>query len=175
MSWLLLIKDTKMVRLLTTFILTSCVLFSFGQNAIKKNNLAYFELGGNGLFLSLNYERQVIKNTNLNFHIGSGIYGIKPTYLTIPFGLNYLLHLKDNRSFIDFGFGLTYTKANVKLYAIVDNKFNEPIDQTDFNVIPSISYRHYSSKDWMFKVSLTPVFNQYDGLPFVGVSVGKLF
>ena len=70
----------------------------------NKLNTVYFELGGNALFASINYEKQLFKSTRLNFHIGTGIYGLKPTYLTIPFGINYLFRLNKSNSYIDLGF-----------------------------------------------------------------------
>ena len=67
---------------------------SFAQAGSNKMNTVYVELGGNGLFLSANYERQIFKITPLNIHVGVGIYGITPSYVTLPFGINYLLKLR---------------------------------------------------------------------------------
>jgi hypothetical protein len=147
------------------------ILFSFAS--IGQKNLAYLELGGNGLFISLNYERKILPGTNIYSHAGLGIYGINKTHITVPFGLNYLFGLQPDH-FIDFGVGLTYTTADVKLYAIVDKK--DPSSETHaFNFVPSLGYRWHDKKKWMYRFSFTPVFNQYDGLPFAGFSLGKLF
>ena len=162
-----------MIRLKFFIALLFFSTIAFGQKA-KSNNI-YFELGGNGLFLSLNFEKELIKKTNLYGHLGFGIYGIQPTYLTLPFGINYLLKSKNKYNSIEFGLGATYTKADVKLYSIVDNKSNIPVKIQYFNIIPSISYRHNTDKNFMYKLSLTPVFNQYDGLPFLGFSIVKIF
>lgn len=146
---------------------------AFGQN--QNRNLVYFELGGNGLFLSLNAEKELLKNSNVYGHLGLGIYGIKPTYLTIPFGASYLLKLKNKNNAFEFGLGATYTKANVKLYTTVDHRPGVPQKVQYFNFIPGVSYRHHTQKNLMYKFSFTPVFNQYGGLPFLGFSIGKLF
>ena len=160
--------------LIFVFLTLTITSYLFGQNNTNKFNTVYFELGGNGLFLSANYERQILKKTRLHMHFGTGIYGVDPSVLTIPFGVNYLLKLKKINSYIDFGFGVTYTKEDVKLYTIVDRPNN--IVNSDFiNIIPSIGIRHRTDKNFMYRFSLTPVFNQYSGLPFFGFSIGKSF
>jgi hypothetical protein len=166
-----------MVRqiLILIFLTLTISSYSFGQTNTNKFNTLYVELGGNGLFLSANYERQILKNTRLNLHFGTGIYGVKPSILTIPFGVNYLLKLKKVNSYIDFGFGVTYTKADVKLYTIVHRSLNSNVNSDFINIIPSIGIRHQTRKNFMYRFSLTPVFNQYEGLPFFGCSIGKSF
>ena len=161
---------TKLNFLLYFIFLTS---FAIGQNQTQNN--IYFQLGGNGLFLSMNYERPIIEKANIYGHVGVGMYGIQPTYLTIPFGFNYLLKLKRANNFIEFGIGATYTKAIVKLFAIVETEENTPTKVHYFNFIPSISYRWHTKGDFMYKIGATPIFNQYDAFPFFGFSIGKLF
>ncbi len=148
---------------------------SFAQAGSNKMNTVYVELGGNGLFLSANYERQIFKITPLNIHVGVGIYGITPSYVTLPFGINYLLKLRKTNSFIDIGFGATYTKADVQLYSMVEHRDNNYINSNFIIIIPSIGIRHQTNKNYMYRFSFTPVFNQYDGLPYVGFSIGKSF
>jgi hypothetical protein len=145
-----------------------------GQRSLKANTV-YVELGGNALFTSINYERQILKQRHLNFHVGTGMYGIQPAYWTIPFGVNYLFKLGNPTSFIDLGFGATYTKADVKLYAIVDRKDPAYINTNYWNYIPCIGYRKQAKSNLMYRFSLTPVINHNDLLPFVGFAIGKSF
>lgn len=147
---------------------------SYGQNLFKQNTI-YLELGGNGLFSSVNYERQVFKNPGLGFHIGAGIYGVKPSDLTVPFGASYLLKLKKLNSFIDFGFGATYSKADVKLYFNVHYINPNRVNTNYWNYVPSVGYRRLTKKNLMYRFSLSPVINQHDLIPFVGFSIGKSF
>jgi hypothetical protein len=160
----------------TLFILCFFILVSKvnGQKQTKLNTV-YFELGGNGLFSSINYERQLFKTVRLNFHVGTGIYGVKQRHLTVPFGLNYLIKLNKSNSFIDLGFGATYIKADVKLYLIVDNKNSNQKGTNYWNYIPSVAYRKLTKRNLMYRFSLTPVINQYGLLPFLGFSIGKSF
>jgi len=85
------------------------VTLSFGQNNFKKNDI-YLEAGGNGLFGSVNYERQLTKTPGLGARIGVGFYTENAFYLTIPVGINYLFKLKNDKSFIDAGLGATWTR-----------------------------------------------------------------
>ena len=73
-------KNKVFCMTLFTFCLLNLINKANGQTKTKLNTV-YFELGGNGLFTSINYERQLLKSTSLDFHIGTGIYGVTPTYL----------------------------------------------------------------------------------------------
>jgi len=157
-----------------TLYAAACILFVNGQT-IPKSNTVYFELGGNALFTSLNYERQLLKNTRLNFHIGTGIYGMNPAYLTIPFGVNYLFKSNYPTSYIDLGVGATYSKADVKLYEIVDNKNPNYKNTNYWNGVLSIGYRKLTKRNLMYRISFTPVINHNDFFPFFGFSIGKSF
>lgn len=150
---------------------------SWGNNKDEtpfKKNTGYLELGGNGLLTSINYERQLFNKPGLGFHVGMGIYGFKEPHLTIPFGFNYLINLKNNQSFLDFGLGMVYTKAEVLLYVTV--KRPQGYVHTDFwSYIPSIGYRRHTKSNYMIRVAVTPVINNIGLLPFFGFSIGKGF
>lgn len=49
-----------MRKFILTILTLSSMTVSFGQSSFKKNDL-YLEAGGNGLFGSVNYERQLTK------------------------------------------------------------------------------------------------------------------
>ncbi|MDB5232777.1 MAG: hypothetical protein JWN76_3582 [Chitinophagaceae bacterium] len=155
-------------------ILTACALcsitFSFGQSTFKKNDI-YLEAGGNGLFGSVNYERQITNKSGLGLRVGVGFYSEKAFYLTIPAGINYLFKLKNNKSFIDAGLGVTWTRIDGKLF--VGSK-NQNADNF-VNFIPSIGYRRHTVKDVMWRISLTPIANKYSFVPWLGASIGKRF
>lgn len=150
-------------------------LSKINAQSITKLNTAYFELGGNGLFISINYERQLLEKTPITLHVGAGIYGLANPHLTIPFGVKYLYGFKNNKSFLDLGFAATYSKADVALYAIIEHRDPNYNNTNYWNYIPSVGYRQITKKNLMLRISFAPVLNHNDFLPFLGFSIGKNF
>lgn len=148
-------------------------ILSFAQGGFKRNSV-YFELGGAGLFTSMNYERQVTAKPGLGFRTGIGFYSFRTPEVTIPVGVNYLLPISKNR-YGDIGFSTTWSSADVKLYAIVDRKFPTQGGYQHFNYIPSVGYRWQTERNWLFRLNLLLVVNDYGPLPFLGFAVGKCF
>src|SRR4051794_1654862 len=83
-----------------------------GQKSFNRNTV-YAELFGNAItLLSLNYERQLVDKPGFGYRIGLGYYeGTYKWSLTLPAGINYLVTLSKNRSFIDIGAGATLSTA----------------------------------------------------------------
>ena len=156
----------------------ACILFSFllfsklllAQDAFKRNDF-YLEAGGNGLFASVNYERQLTKEPGVGVRVGVGFYTENAFYLTIPVGINYLFPVKNHRSFIDAGLGLTWARIDGKLFG--SDKYSN--GEHFVNFIPSIGYRKHTTKDVMWRFSITPVINNDAFTPWLGISIGKRF
>lgn len=142
----------------------------FAQTSFKKNDI-YIEAGGNGLFISANYERQLSKKPGLGVRLGVGMYSENTFYLTLPIGINYLFPTKNPKGFIDVGLGSTFARKNAKLFwekkTIEDDHF--------VNFIPSIGYRRHTTQNMMWRISCTPVINKFGFVPWIGFSVGKRF
>ena len=140
------------------------------QTMFKKNTV-YLEAGGNALFGSINYERQLTNEPGLGARIGVGFYTENAFYITIPVGLNYIFQLKNRKSFIDAGLGVTWAKSDLHLigsaYPYTGDYF--------INFIPSFGYRRHTAKNMMWRVSITPVANKYSFTPWLGASIGKRF
>lgn len=141
---------------------------SFGQNTFKKNDI-YIEAGGNGLFGSLNYERQLTGKPGLGARIGVGFYSEKAFYLTVPVGINYLVKLKGGRSFIDAGLGVTWALRNGDLLGESTTYKDDHFE----SLVPSVGYRLHTLNNLMWRISVTPVANEFGFVPWLGVSVGK--
>lgn len=142
----------------------------FGQPNFKRNSI-YLEGGGNGLFASVNYERQLTKEPGIGVRLGVGMYSEKAFFLTIPVGINYLFPLKRTGSFIDAGLGATWSKVDAKI-------FDHSLRTEEYNFvsfIPGIGYRHHLKQDVMWRISLTPIANKYGLWPWIGFSIGKRF
>lgn len=142
----------------------------FAQTTFKRNNL-YLEAGGNGLFGSVNYERQLTKQPGIGARIGIGFYTDYAFYLTVPVGINYLFPLKNNSSFIDAGLGFTWARIDGKLFASDKNSNGDHF----VSFIPSIGYRKHATKDVMWRISITPVADKYSFTPWLGLTLGKRF
>jgi len=146
------------------------VTFLFGQTGFKQNTI-YLEGGGNGLFASGNYERQLTKLPGLGVRVGVGFYSENAFYLTVPVGVDYLFKLNGDRSFIDAGLGATWTRIDGNLFGDSKN-FNGD----DFvNFVPSIGYRRQSNQNLMWRISFTPIVNKFGLVPWIGFSIGRRF
>ncbi|MGE5107618.1 MAG: hypothetical protein ACM3H8_08740 [Sphingobacteriales bacterium] len=159
-----------MKQFILLIITTTFAALSFGQTAFKKNDI-YLEAGGNGLFASVNYERQLTKQPGLGVRFGVGFYSENAFYLTIPVGIDYLFKLKGDKSFIDAGLGATWTRIDGNLFG--DSK--NPNGDHFVNFIPSIGYRRHTIQNIMWRISVTPVVNKYGFVPWLGLSIGKRF
>lgn len=134
-----------------------------------KKNTAYAEILGNGLVLSVNYERQLGDKPGFGIHAGIGL-GVD--FPAIPLGVNYLWNLKNQRSFLEAGFGITLAKAG-----IYTNKLDAAVrDNLTPGYIPSIGYRHHTRYGLLWKLIFSPAFSKYRNLiPYGGFSLGWRF
>ena len=161
--------------------LTVCFFVSFMSfaqesqepNGKKLKNTVFVEALGNGLFGSINYERQLTKEPGLSLRAGIGFYTENEFYLTIPTSIQYLISL-NNSNFIETGVGYTWADAGT------DDIFNnENVTNSDNlnNLFLSVGYRKHFGKDWMWKANFTPLItnNKDVTLPWIGVSIGKRF
>ncbi|HTH31749.1 MAG TPA: hypothetical protein VL946_10425 [Lacibacter sp.] len=139
---------------------------SFAQRTFQRNSF-YIEAFGSGLFGSLNYERQLTKQPGIGVRVGVGFYAEKATSLTIPVGINYLFPLKRENRFVDAGFTVSPTFRDANFNAKGNDKWT--------NFVPSVGYRVHTEKDWMWRISITPVINRFAFTPSAGFSIGKVF
>jgi hypothetical protein len=145
----------------------------FAQAGLKKNTI-YLELAGNGIWASVNYERQLAEKPGLGFRLGLGYYsGDSKFRLSIPVGVNYLFPILDDKSFIDAGIGATWSGAvglkTPEQEAVSGRNFSEHI----WSFIPSLGFRRHTKGNYMWRVSFTPIINKYRVITFPGVSFGK--
>lgn len=142
---------------------------ALAQKPFKKNTL-YAEIGGNGIVLTANFERQLGNKPGLAYHIGIGVGNNKPN---VPMGMKYLLELgKAQRSFIETGLGVTMgSRYFWKAYRRVNDK--NPYEP---GFIASIGYRHHTRYGLLWRVCYTPIFTSYRNTFYLGgISVGWRF
>lgn len=161
---------------------------SVSQYLIAQKNTVYFELGGNGLIGSFNYEIQISREPGLSGHVGVGYLPEmwNDPALVLPIGFFYLEPLKKS-NYLEFGLGgtvitsFTSSPCGFSFFGQCD----EP-SETGANtlLIPSFGYRKYFGKDtsWMWKITFTPVVGEFFKdesnllfAPWAGFSFGKRF
>lgn len=143
----------------------------FTQSNFRKNTL-FGEFGGNGVFLSLNYERQLGIKPGLGVHVGLGNADVDENFaFTIPVGMDYLFNIRNQKSFIEAGAGVTWALQN-----IWDGyNYTEPHKYKP-RFIPSIGYRHHTPYGLMWKITASPAFAKNNIIPFYpGISLGWRF
>jgi hypothetical protein len=133
------------------------------------------ELGGNGVFLSLNYDTRFSKKDNgLGGRAGIGFipgfsfgFGAVSTIITFPFGLNYLVGRGPN--YLEVGAGATISTGAVSLLGI-----GAKANGVDF--VPSIGYRYQPrKKGFTGRVVISPFIGNEDAQFWAGVSGGIRF
>ena len=150
-----------------------CTVSAIGQNAFKKNSL-YAELLGNGIYTSLNYERQLMNKPGIGFRLGVGYFsGDQKFRISLPVAINYLFILNNNTSFIDASIGTTWSGA-------AGLKKDAPDGVRDYSehilsFVPGIGYRQHTNNSFMWRISFAPIINKYRFLPWGGLSIGKIF
>jgi hypothetical protein len=108
---------TKKFSILFTFSFIIGSLTNIYSQAIDAKNSAYFELGGKGLYYSINYERNIVEfndQLSLQSSVGFGLFpGMtdikKSTDFTMPLELNLRYSLENNHNIV-FGYGTTLYK-----------------------------------------------------------------
>lgn len=143
----------------------------FTQSNFRKNTI-YGEFGGNGIFLSLHYERQLGTKPGLGVHVGLGNADVDENFaFTIPIGVNYLFNIGKQKSFIEAGAGVTWALQNIwDGYG-----HTEPHKHTP-GFIPSIGYRHHTPYGLMWKISVVAAFSKNNIIPYYpGISIGWRF
>lgn len=145
------------------------------QIPTEYRNAAFLEFAGNGLLLSANYERILTTRPYFVLRAGFGIYPSNPVKMTLPISYGYMLPLnREKNQFIEAGLGLTYVQADVKLYQVIDYAGKAPkVSHVQF--IPSLNYRVHALNGSIFKIGITPVYNQHGWIPYFGVCYGKMF
>ena len=143
----------------------------FTQSSFRKNTI-YGEVGGNGVFLSVNYEKQLGTKPGLGVHLGLGNANADENFaFTFPVGVNYLFNISRQKSFIEAGAGVTWALQNIwDGYNHTEPKKYKP------RFIPSIGYRHQTPYGLMWKFTASPNFIKNNSVRFYpGISLGWSF
>lgn len=126
------------------------------QDSSYCKNAAVFEIGGNGLTYSFNYERFVSKK--FNARAGFSIFKIienqtdkSMIVMSYPISFNYLINLSKQKHFIETGLGVMnlITSGDLVEYKGVTNYYLNPF--------LNFSYRFEPTKNrFLYRIGLSP-------------------
>lgn len=134
-------------------------------------NVAYFELGGNAIVPSVNYERQLSERLfgRIGLTLVSGTHSDGDTELTFgfPVMLNYVSHPAGRHHF-EAGAGFTYITGDAQ------DLFGEDDESiSNFVGTATIGYRYQKpGRGLVFRAGFTPVFDESEAFPWGGLSLG---
>lgn len=123
----------------------------------------FVEAAGNGILISINYERIIFNKIGLRTGVGTiGIYG-----LTIPAMINY--YFGSNRQ-LELGFGIVYTDYFPKEGGFIHNG--------EFLIGTTVGYKFQKeNSNIILRFSFTPFYSTSEDkvLLFGGISLGCAF
>lgn len=166
----------KYVFLIVLAFFTTCIsATNIFIDTLLKRNYVFFELGGNGLNYSLNYERILLsKNKNqFSMRAGFALYKDPKTEFTFPLLVNYIRSVSNNRKHnIEFGIGTTLNSD----YSLHDEFIIKPL------ISGQIGYK-YIKNNFLFRVNCTPLIEVDNGRAYLlglfgvwgGISIGYSF
>ena len=165
-----------MGKFLTFLLFVSISFVSIAQEPFKKNSV-YVEMFGNGIaILSINYEHQLKDEPGFAYRLGLGFNQDYDFSFTLPLGVDYLVELRHQRSFLDLGAGVTMTTASTMKTFRQQLATGRGDGEYILSFVPSIGYRqHIIHQKFMWRLSLSTVVNKYRSFPFVGLSAGMRF
>ncbi len=170
-----------MKKLITSIAICLTILTSYSysqqKDTIRKRNTIYFEIFGQGLINSINYDRLLVVNekSTTSITIGFSHWGYlmstsenKVTSTGIPISFNYL-YGKNNHN-LELGIGVTqmFTKIEMDMTSILSpltSLFSEEITQiksidqiSTTYFTPKIGYRYQQlNGGFCFRATLTPL------------------
>ncbi|MBL7744358.1 MAG: hypothetical protein JNN00_12855 [Chitinophagaceae bacterium] len=161
----------KSILLFAALLVTSPALFAQGNKSV------FFEIGGNGIGFSGNFDGRFSKKENgLGFRAGIGFVpgtadnGLIDfsTILTIPVGLNYVAGKGPHH--FEAGLGATYVSGSFSLLDSDEEK------GSGVGFVPSGGYRYASpEKGLQARVFISPFFGSGGSVFWAGLSIGYKF
>jgi hypothetical protein len=143
----------------------------------QANKSIFFEVGGNGIGLSANFDSRFTKSEKgFGYRIGIGfVPGIDggdvistSPFITIPVGLNYLAGKAPN--YFEGGIGATYISGSIGILGSDKEK------SSGIGFAPSIGYRYAKTgKGFQGRIFISPLIGTGGAAIWGGVSLGFKF
>jgi hypothetical protein len=172
-------KEIRIISLIGLCILLSSMAYTQeNDNNLRKldrkNNID-LTIGGNGLFVSINYNRILLTRSNyfINTSVGIGT-DLFSGGITIPHQVTFNIGKKN--SFIELGIGGSYWSGKSN-----ESGYTETLNS--YQLSPIIGWRKHFSNNLIFRVYANPLFHisgvyyieNYSVIPYLGVSLGYSF
>jgi len=163
------------------FLTTVIVLIAISSLHAQANKSVFFELGGNGLAFSANFDSRFKKSEKgFGFRAGLGfipavdaILFATPFMVTVPLGINHLAGKAPN--YFESGIGITYVY-------ITDNFTSafwgdtEGTPGSTMVFVPSVGYRYAKTgKAIQWRIFISPLFGPGGSKFWAGLSLGYKF
>jgi hypothetical protein len=168
------------------FLITAIAIAIANAMFAQGNKSVFFEIGGNGLVFSANFDSRFTKSEKgFGFRIGIGFipainsgdadifYPSTPSALTIPIGIN---HLAGNAPhYFESGLGITYVHVSGKVSSDFWG-YSEDVTGSAIGFVPSIGYRYAKiGKAFQGRIFISPIISSGGASFWGGLSVGYKF
>ena len=162
---------------------TTSAIETLNENSRRAQSI-YFELGGNGPLLSLNYDFRFTKSQKgLGMRLGLGYYKYDLIFssgstFSIPIAIN---HLAGNAPhYFESGIGFTYINNTSKDFLSGILTPSSSVQSKGSAIVPSIGYRYQpNGNGFLGRIVFSPLISlNKDGepfLPWAGVGLGYQF
>ncbi len=162
---------------------TTSAIERLNENSLRAQSI-YFELGGNGLLFSVNYDFRFNKSQKgLGMRLGLGYYIYDIIFssvgsVSIPIAIN---HLAGNAPhYFESGIGFTYINNTSKGFISGILPPSSSVQSKGSAFVPSIGYRYQpNGNGFLGRIVFSPLISlNKDGepfLPWVGVGLGYQF
>ena len=164
------------MKKLIAIAILSCTLSAAKAQA---NKSVFFEIGGNGLGFSANFDSRFTKSEKgFGFRAGVGfippvnaIVVATPSMLTVPLGVNHLAGNAPN--YFESGIGITYVHISGDINFLGDH---EDATGSVIAFVPSIAYRHArTGKAAQWRAVISPLLVNGTVAFWAGISIGYKF
>lgn len=148
------------------------------QQALQRRNNVTLTLGGNGLFLSVSYDRILVVKSNYFVDASAGI-GVFPGIAGGNIPHQIVINKGKRTSFFMIGLGGTY-----EWHKTDESGFTKSVNS--YNLVPIIGWKKFFGSHLLFSIYASPLIhisgiNLYGGgygygvIPYAGVSFGFTF
>ncbi|MBS9523488.1 hypothetical protein KI659_05580 [Litoribacter alkaliphilus] len=134
---------------------------AYGSHAQKFRNSIYGEVLGNGLFYSINYERNILATEKVFLSPSVGLSSVGRNATGIP--VMILAYFGGGNSSLETGLGYTgfYREEDFLNFMVPDKR-----TYFEHYSTARLGYRYESPKGFLFKVAFTPLYRFNTTYPF---------